>query len=398
MFTGFLATPPPCRAYERALTHLVRIDRLTAISRGRSLGAVPEPQGATDRAQLIANLEQVRERKLITYVTSTRPGYPGGMGADAIPVIYEHLRTFDFGEGDGVDLFLHTDGGEATVPWRLMNLLREFADGPITLLVPHHAYSAGTLTALGADEVIMHPMGVLGPTDTSVNGPFNPAEVDGPPMPIQVEDVSSYVEWVKQDIGISHEDELVQALGFLTERVNPLALGGVKRSVLQSRMMGEKLLAIRSETQLDKHSATEIVSTLAQRLFYHGHPINRREAREELNLNWVRDASDDEEDAMWALYKSYADQMDMEAEFSPLREAIKGLGDIPAVPQYDETGSKPPPTVINADLPTQQLAWVESKARADCREEEMNVTLSRTADGAVTYRYLLRADAWRQAR
>src|SRR4051794_29584602 len=119
----------------------------------------------TSRKELIERLESVRGRPVVTYITSTRPGQiKGQMSSDAIPVIYEHLRALKLPAEDAkVDLLLHTNGGEATVPWRLMSLLREFAPGGVDLLVPHYAFSAGTLAALGADRVIMHQMGVLGP-------------------------------------------------------------------------------------------------------------------------------------------------------------------------------------------------------------------------------------------
>ncbi len=357
------------------------------------------PQPA--RIELIENLERVRGRPVIAYVTSTRPGsYNGAMAVDAISVIFEHLRRLGLPDREEakIDLLLHTNGGESTVPWRLMCLLREFA-ARVDLLVPHHAFSSGTLTALGADEVVMHPMGFLGPTDTTIIGPFNPKTEEGVPIPIEVEDVLSYIEWVKSDVGISHEDELVQALKFLTDQVNPLALGDVKRSVLQSRMMGERLLGIRSH-KVDSLNAKEIVNTLAQRLFYHGHPINRHEAKDDLQLDWVRPAKPDEEEAMWALYESYEAEMLLNKEFQPLAEAIELLGGMPELPKYDakKPEIEPHPTVKEVTLSPQQLVWVESKKRADCREEEMTVTLSRNARGRFYPAYTLLDKGWKQRR
>ena len=338
---------------------------------------------------------------MLAYVTSTRPGhYQGSMSADAIPTIYRHLQELDLDEKEPkLDLFLHTNGGESTVPWRLMSLLREFASAGVDLLVPHRAYSSGTLAALGADSVVMHPMGVLGPTDTSIVGPYNPEDHDGAPIPIPVEDVLSYIEWVKADVGIRHEDELVKALGFLTDKVNPMALGNVKRSVLQSRMMGAKLLGIR-RGELDQHNAEEIVSSLAQRLFYHGHPINRSEAKEDLHLDWVREATPEEEQAMWNLYESYQSEMRLDCDFSLVREAIAKNQKVPEIPSSKgkSEGDDPAPTVVDVELDPQQLVWVESKDRADCREEDLTVTLVRNARGRLNYNYVLRDDAWRRYR
>jgi hypothetical protein len=356
---------------------------------------------APGRGDLIAALEKVRESRVVAYVTSTRIGVPQAtMSPEDIPVIYEHLRELDLPDKTTkLDLFIHTNGGEATVPWRLMTLLREFSEN-VNLLVPHRAFSAGTLAALGAEEVIMHPMGVLGPTDTETMGPFHPRDVDGQHLPIQVEDVLSYIEWVKgkDDVGITHEDELVQALGFLTDRVNPLALGNVKRSVLQSRMMGAKLLSIR-KTEVE-HDAEEIVETLAQRLFYHGHPINRREAHDDLHLTWVVNPDPKVEDAMWALYESFAEEMHLAEAFSPLQEALAKLGKLPDLPTFANKKAEPAPapTIEEVDLDPLQLVRVETVERAEAREEKLTVTLSRTPTGDLDAFYALTKDAWYRRR
>ena len=44
-----------------------------------------------------------------------------------------------------------------------------------------------------------------------------------------VEDVRAYVGFIKDTVGITHEDELVQAIKILAEKVHPLALGNVER-------------------------------------------------------------------------------------------------------------------------------------------------------------------------
>ena len=128
------------------------------------------------------------------------------------------------------------------------------------------------------------------------------------------------LEWVTEDVGINHEEELLGALGFLADRVNPLALGLVKRSLLQSEMMGEQLLGIRSE-EVQKQDALEIVATLGK-LFFHGHPINREEARKSLKLDWVVNASPEEEEVMWEFYVAYETEMKLREPFSPAAAAI----------------------------------------------------------------------------
>ena len=129
------------------------------------------------RVKLIEKIEKERGSHVVTYVTSTRKNFEAPMAMDAVRRIYDHLNGDD--KVEQVDLFLHSNGGEGTVPWRLVTLIRERAK-KFALLVPCRAFSAATLTALGADEVVMHPMGMLGPTDPTVSNPFNPRDPTNP--------------------------------------------------------------------------------------------------------------------------------------------------------------------------------------------------------------------------
>ena len=60
-------------------------------------------------------------------------------------------------------------------------MIREYTNH-FSVIVPYRAFSAATLTALGANEIIMHPMGVLRPTDPSVTNHFNPTNQAGQPL------------------------------------------------------------------------------------------------------------------------------------------------------------------------------------------------------------------------
>src|SRR5207244_3820629 len=104
---------------------------------------------------------------------------------------------------------------------------------------------------------------------------------------VSVEDVAAYIALVKEDVGITHEDELVQAFNVLSKEVHPLALGTVKRSTSQSRLMGAKLLKSRGKN-MDEHQVDEVIDKLTSKLYFHGHPINRGEARTDLNLDFVK--------------------------------------------------------------------------------------------------------------
>src|SRR5437867_1569633 len=250
------------------------------------------------RKETIRRLQVQRNSSVIAYLTSTRPNLEVSMAMDVIRLFYEHLQHI--GSCDKIDLFLHSNGGEGTVPWRLVTLLREYSR-KFSVLVPHRAFSAATLTALGADSIVMHPMGMLGPTDPTVTNPFNPRDPAQPDrrIGISVEDVTAYIALIKEDVGIQHEDELVQAFNKLADQVHPLALGNVKRSLSQSRMMARKLLALLMDMSKEEHKIGEIVDNLTSKLFLHGHPINRQEAKQQVGLRNIEAPSPNVEQLMW---------------------------------------------------------------------------------------------------
>jgi hypothetical protein len=193
-----------------------------------------------------------------------------------------------------------------------VSLFREFSES-FNVLVPYRAYSAATLLALGADEIVMHPFGELGPIDPTVGNDFNPIDpATGRRIGISVEDVKAYVKFIKTGVGITHEDELVKAIEVLANKVHPLALGNVERFISQSRMMATKIMRTHMKDAAD-HTIKEIVENMASNLFFHGHPINRQEAKDDLKLK-ISNPSAELESAMWELF------LDVEVEFENLKE------------------------------------------------------------------------------
>jgi len=267
-----------------------------------------------NRVELIRQLQKARNNTIvICYVTSTKPNLVYQMADDAIRLIYEHLQSIPKDSKPNIDLFLYSAGGAGTVPWRLVNLVREFSSS-FELLIPYKAYSAATLVALGADKIWMHSMGELGPVDPKVANEFNPIDTQGRTIGINVEDVASYISFIK-DAGIKNQKDLIQALTLLGNKVHPLALGNVHRFYSQARLMGQKLLLLHTPKK-EKRKIKEIVDNLTAKLYYHGHPINRKEAKE-FGLK-VEEPNNEIEDLMWRLYLEYEKEMEMLAPFKPV--------------------------------------------------------------------------------
>jgi hypothetical protein len=289
------------------------------------------------RVKLIQQIEKARKSRVITYITSTRQGLEVQMAMDTVRYVYDHLEAIKAQKVKGkdnqplkIDLFIHSNGGDGTVPWRLVTLIREYATkGHFSVLVPFRAFSAATLTALGADSIVMHPMGMLGPTDATVANNFNPLDTrTQQALGISVEDVTAYLALVKEDAGIQHEDQLVTAFNLLADKVHPLALGNVKRHISQSRLMAKKLLSLHMDPADNAHRVSNIVENLTSKSFFHGHPINRHEARDQVGLTTLEDPSETLEKAMWRLYLEYEKEMQME---SPLDIGSEFLIEHPAL-------------------------------------------------------------------
>ena len=249
---------------------------------------------------------------------------PGLIADDSVRVFFDHLLLAGSRPVSKLDVFLCSNGGSGTVPWRLVSLFREFSKS-FGVLIPYRAYSAASLLALGADEILMHPFAELGPIDPTVSNEFNPTEANtGRRLGISVEDVTAYVNFVKSTVGITHEDELVKTIEILAEKVHPLALGNVERFLSQSRMIAKKILRTHMK-DADEHTIDEIVENMASKLYFHGHPINRQEAATDLKLKVTLSLPEGLENTMWDLYKDY------EAEFKNL-DAFHPPGDLASLP------------------------------------------------------------------
>ena len=310
-----------------------------------------------ERKDTIKKIEAERSGRLcMAYVTSTRQNFEIAMADDAVRVLYDHLETGKDTAEKGVDLFVHSNGGSGTVPWQIVSFVREYTKS-LAVLVPHRAFSAATLLAMGADEIIMHQMGRLGPIDPSVANIFNPPHPGNPgmPAPISVEDVTAYFKLVKEEVGITHEDELIQAFVALTEKIHPLALGNVQRSHNQARMMARKLLKQHMSLETQEHEIDQIIDNLKSNLFYHGHPINRDEAKKDLKLKVVN-APPALADHMWKLYLEYEKDMKLNEPFQPQHEL-----DIAAVPPAAPVALAPAPA---PGMPPQMAAMFAAQAAA----------------------------------
>jgi hypothetical protein len=283
---------------------------------------------AAERAPRLALLQSIAKERgtvVLSYVTATRGIVGAQIGYDVVRLFREILGQA--GRVKKIDLVLITRGGNVLTPLRLMSLLREFGD-EVRVLIPYMAHSAGTLIALGADEIVMGAMGELGPVDPSVSNMFNPiletADIQGstqpkprPRIPISVEDVTSYISFAKVNAGLD-PDGMSEAYTALTSKVHPLALGNILRNHNLIRHLARTLLAMHMKAESDKEKVDSIVKKLTEELYSHDYTITRDEAGQ-LGLK-VAKPSDQVEKDLWELYKAYEQSLGIDRQVNLSQE------------------------------------------------------------------------------
>ena len=263
--------------------------------------------GRTDRIELIRKIEKYRGSRLICCVTSDRQNAIGMIAKDFIPVFFDHLCGFQGCKK--VDVFIFTQGGDTLAAFGLSRLVREFTSS-FGALVPHWCHSAGTLFALGANEIIMTRAATLTPIDPSAQGPLNPvvelSSGQRQSLPLSVESVAGYRSLVKKDWRLNKDGTAV-AFRVLADKINPLALGDAYRSRQQIRNFARTLLGCH---RTDERNIRKLVKRLTGGLGAHEYLISRGEARQLLGSQiWEDDA--DLEKLIWELYLDFKNEMNL---------------------------------------------------------------------------------------
>lgn len=275
-----------------------------------------------DRKQLIQQIEDSRESRVITYLTSDRQGpFNARIAMDVIPLISKQLQTI--GKIQNIDLFLYSAGGDTMVPWRLVSMIREYCD-KFSVLVPYKAHSSATMIALGADEIVMSNLSELSPIDPSTTNMFNPSDPMNPQNKIQisVEDVMAYFDLAKNKFGIKGDEELSRIFTKFIEsspQVHPLALGNVNRIHNLIRILAKRLLKSHQK-QLKEDEIEKIVDYFTEKLYSHQYLIGRKEAEEDLGIKTVVGANDVLSKAMTDLYEEYNKELEFGKIWNPENE------------------------------------------------------------------------------
>ena len=262
-----------------------------------------------ERKGLIKEIEEIRESRLLVYFTGDRPYASSQIAEDAVRILYDHL--LEIGKVKKIDLFLYSRGGDVSVPWRIVSMIREFCD-EFNVIIPYKAHSAATLISLGADNIIMCRKAELSPIDPTLVRGVSGTEL--PPEEISVEDINSYINFIKNKAGISDQMALSQNIAILTDKIGPHVLGQIDRMDHHIRLVARKMLVSRNK-RLEEEKINSIIETLTEKIYSHGHAIGRKEAKE-IGLSII-EPNEKLENLFWKLYIHYENFLKLTEPISP---------------------------------------------------------------------------------
>lgn len=299
-----------------------------------------------ERLALISAIEKLQNSRVICYICGDRPGAVAQIGEDAVRPLYDHLRSMEkdvAAKTNAIDLFLYSRGGAVEVPWRIVSMIREFCT-TFRVIVPYRAYSAATMIALGADEIVMGKKAELGPIDPVLHI-VQDTEGRRAPEDISIEDLMSFVSFLRERAGLTDQAALSANIATLSQRLRPWVIGAVYRTHAHINLVARKLLDSRKE-KMSENKANAVIKSLVEEIYLHGHGIGRLEA-DALGLP-VKKAAQDLDETMWSLFLEYEEMMS-------LSDAIE-----PASMISDESDDHKEPGAISACIESTDLLHVHS--------------------------------------
>ena len=271
--------------------------------------------GRDERKKIISEIESHRNSKVLVYFVGDRPLRTAHIASDSIRWLYEHLKNMDNDKKVAkIDLYLYSLGGSLETPWPIISVLREYCK-ELNVLIPYKAFSAATLTSLGADRILMSRKGELGPIDPQLVHVGSKPGTNPIPSQMSTEDISSYISFIKDKIGITDQNALAALTKSLADTVSPPELGQVSRVHFHIRAVAGKMLSQVKPT-LTTTKIQEIVEILTERAFIHGHSIGRHEAKQ-IGLQ-VDDMDEKVEKLCWDLFLQYEEDLKLNSFTDPL--------------------------------------------------------------------------------
>lgn len=245
------------------------------------------------RQELLRKLEAKTGRPVIVYaanINANVPNIPNSLDHSDITPFSDLTRTVP---GKSVDLLLHSPGGLAEAAERIVDLLRaRFAS--VRFIIPHTAFSAATMLATSADELVLD--------DTSTLGPIDPQIIirdpqTGQQIAVPTQAILDAFDNAKDDV-IKNPDALGVYLPLLSKLDLPIFEICKNANKLSKTLVVQWLRKYLLKGELNPDARAEEVadylSSHNDRLS-HGRPITLRAIKDELRIQRVLDLRDEPE-------------------------------------------------------------------------------------------------------
>lgn len=123
------------------------------------------------KKDFLMRLSKKTGRNTILYFSSflqKKPSNDASINDLDINAFMENISGLD--KSKGLDLILHTPGGELSATEQIIKYLKSCFHGDVRAIIPQMAMSAGSMIAVSCKSVIMGKQSSLGPFDPQLNG------------------------------------------------------------------------------------------------------------------------------------------------------------------------------------------------------------------------------------
>jgi hypothetical protein len=274
------------------------------------------------RLPLYERLEKLRNSKVLVYITGDRPGLGTQIHPEVLSFFTDHLdKIANKRRIPRISLFLYTGGGLTIAAWSIVNLLKQFCN-EFEVIIPAKAHSAGTIIALGADKIIMTKQATLSPIDPSINGPLNPFPAkpgiinpnEIQPVPVSVEAISGFINFIKHDFGIKKKIELNKMLLNLVDKIHPLVIGQSYRAKKQIQQIATTLLKDKIKNRWHRKKTIKFLTVESGS---HDYTIYRNEVKTKLGLP-VETPNDELYDVIKKIFDDISEELELNNPFNPI--------------------------------------------------------------------------------
>ena len=189
-------------------------------------------------------------------------------------VLNKMLRGF--GDIETLFIYVSTSSGDELAALRLVHLLRSHANRLVALF-PRNCASAGTVLALGCEEIWMGSLGYLTAVDVGIDHDLSPMNKDNNPVRVRHDELDRVVRLWNEH----RSEQPGDTFSSLYPHIHPLVVGALDRASSLSVRICREVLSYHCE---DIEKVDRISKLFGEQSSSHAYPITGRDAQQ-LGLN-----------------------------------------------------------------------------------------------------------------